>query len=233
MESSVSGKTKGSRSVARSTPDLLGAPINPIYQPRDRESAGFITKIWPFLKIWFGIKTLNFPPVTSNHSQTRNSSIVRPPCFRSLPIILWKLTLVEKPRRSLPFRICVPQWSESQVQSLYDYSCITYCDTYLRKTIFSSIFADISLFLLSHSNKNHHLLLSHFLQNKPLNITELWSVFSDICWILIWYSIRDSRNIEIYSLFVNKNSISSSFLHVIIQLQDRRYFLGRDDRALT
>ena len=136
MESSVSGKTKGSRSVARSTPDLLGAPINPIYQPRDRESAGFITKIWPFLKIWFGIETLNFPPVTSNHSQTRNSSIVRPPCFRSLPIILWKLTLVEKPRRSLPFRICVPQWSESQVQSLYDYSCITYCDTYLRKTLF-------------------------------------------------------------------------------------------------
>lgn len=160
MESSVSSKTKGSRCVARSTPDLLGAPINPIYQPRDRESAGFITKIWPFLKIWFGMKIRNFPPVTSNHSQTRNSSIVRPPCFRSLPIILWKLTLVEKPRRSLPFRICVPQWSESQVQYLYDYSCITYCDTYLRKLFFHQSLQIFHSFYCPIQIKNHHLFLT-------------------------------------------------------------------------
>ena len=37
-------KTTGSRSYHRSTPDLLQAPINPIYQPRERDSS-FVTKI--------------------------------------------------------------------------------------------------------------------------------------------------------------------------------------------
>ena len=37
-------KEKSSRHYHRSTPDLLQAPINPIYQPRERDSS-FITKI--------------------------------------------------------------------------------------------------------------------------------------------------------------------------------------------
>jgi len=39
-----SSKEKSSRAYHRSTPDLLQAPINPIYQPRERDSS-FVTEI--------------------------------------------------------------------------------------------------------------------------------------------------------------------------------------------